>query len=68
MNEAMDPDQPPRQISRWIAYPLLVVCPLAIILVGLKLGGLGYGERFMIASIESTPAENWVLSMLAICI
>jgi len=68
MEETTEPDQPPRQVSRWIAYPALAVFPLATIFVGFQLGDLGIGERFMIASMESTPTENWVMSLLAICI
>ena len=60
--------KPARQVSRWIAYPALAVFPVATIFAGIRLGELGIGEQFMITSMESTPTENWVLSLLAICI
>ena len=68
MEEITKPDQLPRQVSRWIAYPALAVFPVATIIAGIRLGELGFGEQFMITSMESTPMENWVLSLLAICI
>lgn len=62
------PDETPRQVSRWIAYPALAIFPIASIALGLKLGKLGIGKELMVASMESTPAENWVVALLAACI
>jgi len=68
MEERTESGHRPRQVSRWITYPALAVFPLASIYAGIRLGELGIGEEFMITSMESTPAENWVTSLLAVCI
>jgi hypothetical protein len=57
-----------RNAPRWIAYPALLIFPLAAIVGGIWLGHLGIGTNLMIGSIYSTPAENWVMTLLAICI
>lgn len=68
MADDLSPDETPRQVSRWIAYPALVIFPIASIALGLKLGKLGIGSELMVASMESTPAENWVMALLGACI
>ena len=68
MADDLSPDETSRQVSRWIAYPALAIFPIASIALGLKLGSLGIGKELMVASMESTPAENWVMALLAACI
>jgi len=59
------PNESPRQVSRWIAYPSLAIFPIASIALGLRLGDSGIGAGLMVTSMESTPSENWVMTLLA---
>ena len=56
-----------RNTPRWIAYPAFLVFPLAAIVGGIWLGHLDVAANLMISSGYSTPVENWVLTLLAIC-
>ena len=68
MANDLSPNETQRQVSRWIAYPALAIFPIASIVLGLKLGDSGIGETLMVTSMESTPSENWVMALLAVCI
>jgi len=63
-----DEQQSAREVSRWLAYPLLFVVPIGCIYLGIKLGSAEVGARLMLSSQNGTPVENWTLSLIAACI
>jgi len=61
-----DSNRPARSVSRWIAYPLLLMLPIACIYGGIRLGSAGVASGFMLASHNHTPVENWTLSLITL--
>ncbi len=63
-----DPEPTVRSIPRWIAYPVLLLLPIACIYFGILLGRDEVGSFLMVASHNDTPVENWTLGLIALVI
>ncbi|MEM6485949.1 MAG: hypothetical protein AAF662_13325 [Pseudomonadota bacterium] len=59
---------PPRDVPRFLAYPLLIVMPILCIWGGIKLGSNNVLAHLMLSSQNGTPVENWTVSLIAVFI
>ncbi len=57
-----------REMSRWLAYPLLVIAPIVAIYLGIRLGEERILSGWMYTSQYNTPVENWTLALIVIFI
>ena len=57
-----------REMSRWLAYPLLIFAPIVAIYLGIRLGEERVLSDWMYTSQYNTPVENWTLALIVVFI